>query len=145
MRILIQRVSNAKVIVGDQTVGAIQKGALVFLGVTHEDQKTQAEFLAKKLLNLRMFSDNEDKMNLSLLDIQGEVLIVSQFTLYGDCLEGRRPSFIKSSAPSHSEPLYRHFVEEVKRSKLKVETGIFGEMMQVHLINDGPVTFLVEK
>lgn len=143
MRLLIQRVSHAKVEVENRTVGSIGTGALVFLGVTHADTIKESAYLAEKLLNLRMFHDEHQKMNRSLLDIQGSVLIVSQFTLYADCSEGRRPSFTQAAPPALAESIYRHFVEEVRKSGLVVATGIFGENMQVSLLNDGPVTLIV--
>lgn len=144
MRLLIQRVQKAQVDVDQKTVGSIGSGALVFLGVTHTDTPAQSTYLASKLLNLRFFHDANEKMNLSLLDTKGEILIVSQFTLYADCSEGRRPSFTPAARPPLAEPLYQHFIEEVKKSHLKVETGIFGAYMQVSLVNDGPITFIID-
>ncbi len=144
MRLLIQRVSEARVDVDGKTIGAIQKGALVFFGAHENDTPSQITWLANKLINLRMFMDEQEKMNLSLLDIKGSVLIVSQFTLYGDCSAGRRPSFIHAARPEMARSLYEAFISEVRKSGLPVETGEFGAMMQVHLINDGPVTLLVE-
>lgn len=144
MRLLIQRVSHAKVEVGSQTVGSIGNGALVFLGVAHSDTSKESAYLATKLIHLRMFHDENQKMNRSLLDIRGGVLIVSQFTLYADCNEGRRPSFTQAATPALAETIYTHFVEEVRKTGLFVETGIFGENMQVSLLNDGPVTFIVD-
>jgi len=144
MRILIQRVKQAQVDVEGKTVGSIGRGALVFLGVTQGDTADKSEWLASKLIHLRMFEDDQEKMNRSLLDIQGEILIVSQFTLYGDCSEGRRPSFTKAAPPAEAELLYHHFVREVKKSLLPVETGVFRAYMQVSLLNDGPVTFLID-
>lgn len=144
MRLLIQRVKRAQVDVEGQTIGSIGPGALVFLGITHTDAPAQSIYLASKLLNLRMFHDAEQKMNLSLLDTRGSILIVSQFTLYADCSEGRRPSFTPAAPPALAEPLYNHFVAEVRKSNLPVGTGSFGANMQVSLLNDGPVTFLID-
>lgn len=144
MRIIIQRVANAKVEVDGKIVGAIGKGALVLFGVHKNDVPPQTLWLANKLTQLRIFADAEDKMNLSLLDIQGEVLIVSQFTLYGNCSEGRRPAFTDSAPPDLAKKLYEKFIAEVSAQKLKVQTGIFGAKMQVSLLNDGPVTFILD-
>ena len=144
MRLLIQRVSHAKVEVGNRMVGSIGTGALVFLGVAHSDTTNESSYLATKLVHLRMFHDENQKMNRSLLDIQGSVLIVSQFTLYADCNEGRRPSFTQAAPPALAEAIYSHFVEEVRKTGLLVETGMFGENMQVSLLNDGPVTFIID-
>ncbi len=144
MRIVIQRVAQAKVDVEGKTVGEIRKGALVLFGAHKEDQPSQTLWLAGKLVNLRIFADAQDKMNLSLLDIQGEVLIVSQFTLYGNCLEGRRPEFTAAAPPAFATTLYEKFIAEVKSHKLKVETGIFGARMEVSLLNDGPITLIVD-
>ena len=144
MRLLIQRVKEAKVEVEGSIVGAIQKGALVLIGVTHGDGPAQCAYLASKFINLRMFEDEHEKMNRSLLDVKGSALIVSQFTLYADCTEGRRPSFTAAAHPSLAEPLYQLFVEEVRKSWLEVATGVFGAYMQVSFCNDGPVTFLID-
>ena len=144
MRLLIQRVKQAQVDVEGKAIGSIGAGALVFLGITHTDAPAQSSYLASKLLNLRMFHDAEQKMNLSLLDTRGSILIVSQFTLYADCSEGRRPSFTPAAPPSLAEPLYNHFIAEVRKSNLPVATGSFGANMQVSLLNDGPVTFLID-
>jgi D-tyrosyl-tRNA(Tyr) deacylase len=144
MRLLIQRVSEARVDVDGKTIGAIQKGALVLFGAHEDDKPSQVTWLANKLINLRIFMDEQEKMNLSLLDIKGSILIVSQFTLYGECNAGRRPSFIHAARPELARSLYDSFVMEVSKSGLPVETGEFGAMMQVHLVNDGPVTLLVD-
>lgn len=144
MRLLIQRVSSAHVDVEGKTVGSIGKGALVFFGVHENDTFTQIPWLAKKLVNLRFFMDEQEKMNLSLLDIKGSILIVSQFTLYGDCKEGRRPSFSHAAPPDYATRLYEQFLAEVRSFNLEVQTGQFGAIMQVHLVNDGPVTLLVD-
>ena len=144
MRIVIQRVKKAQVVVEERIVGSIAKGALVLLGVHKEDDPSKIPWLSQKLLHLRMFSDEHGKMNLSLMDIRGEILIVSQFTLYAQCSEGRRPDFFSAAAPSLAETLYQQFITAVKSSDLKVETGIFGADMEVSLINDGPVTFIID-
>jgi D-aminoacyl-tRNA deacylase len=141
---VIQKVVNAKVEVDEKTVGSIGKGALVLFGVHKDDQPAQTLWLANKLVNLRMFADAQDKMNLSLLDIQGEALIVSQFTLYGNCSEGRRPEFTASAPPDKASSLYEKFIAEVRQQNIKVETGIFAARMMVSLINDGPVTFILD-
>lgn len=145
MKILIQRVTHAKVEVEGTTVGAIGSGALVFIGVTHSDTITQVSWLANKLINLRMFEDAQGKINRSLLENNGEVLVVSQFTLYADCTAGRRPSFIQAAQPELAEHLYEKFVEEVRKGGISVETGVFGAEMKVSLVNDGPVTLILER
>ena len=145
MKLLIQRVAHAKVEVDNKTVGAIGMGALVFIGITHTDTMAQASWLAAKLVNLRFFEDSSGKINQSLIDKKGSALIISQFTLYADCTEGRRPSFIKAAPPSIAEPLYVQFIDEVRKNGIVVETGIFGAEMKVSLLNDGPVTLILEK
>lgn len=145
MKILVQRVKNAQVEVEGKTVGKIEKGFLVLLGVTHTDTKKEADYLAKKLCNLRVFTDENDKMNLALKDINGELLIVSQFTLYADCTSGNRPSFINAAKPEMANELYEYFCLQCEKNGIKVEKGIFGANMQVSLTNDGPVTILIEK
>ena len=145
MKILVQRVKNAQVEVEGKTVGKIEKGFLVLLGVTHTDTKKEADYLAKKLCNLRVFTDENDKMNLALKDINGELLIVSQFTLYADCTSGNRPSFVNAAKPEMANELYEYFCLECEKNGIKVEKGIFGANMQVSLTNDGPVTILIEK
>lgn len=144
MRAVIQRVSGASVTVAGEKVGEIGPGILVLLGVSREDSEQDAEYLADKTLNLRIFEDDEGKMNLSLLDSGGELLVVSQFTLYGDARKGRRPSFIKAALPDRANELYEHFVETARRSVRKVECGRFQAMMDVELVNDGPVTILLD-
>ncbi len=144
MRVLVQRVSSAKVAVQDKTVGEIGPGLLLLVGVTASDTGKEAKALAEKAANLRIFSDEEEKMNLSLLDVAGEALVVSQFTLYGDCRKGRRPSFEKASPPDQANDLYLKFVEHLRSLGTRVETGEFQAMMQVSLINDGPVTLMLE-
>lgn len=145
MRLVVQRVKNAKVEVDGSTVGSIEKGFLVLLGVTHTDTKEQADYLVKKLCNLRVFEDENEKMNLSLKDVGGELLIVSQFTLYADCSGGNRPSFVNAAKPDIAEPLYEYFCTECERNGIHVEKGIFGADMKVSLLNDGPVTIVMEK
>ena len=145
MRALIQRVKEASVKIDGEIVGSIGKGMLILLGVKTGDTEAEADFLADKCLGLRIFSDAEDKMNLSIDDIGGEFLVVSQFTLYGNAQKGRRPSYIDAARPEVSEPLYEYFVARLKASGHKVDTGRFGADMQVSLINDGPVTLMIEK
>ena len=146
MRIVVQRVKNAKVEVEGKVVGKIDKGFLVLLGVTHNDTEEQADYLAKKLCGLRVFTDENDKMNLSLKDVGGELLIVSQFTLYADCSQGNRPSFINAAKPDKAEKLYEYFCNQCNQKyNIKVEKGIFGADMKVTLLNDGPVTIIIEK
>jgi D-tyrosyl-tRNA(Tyr) deacylase len=144
MRIVIQRVSQASVAVDGKQVAAIGKGALVFFAVHKNDTPDKTLWLAQKLVHLRMFEDEHKKMNLSLHDIKGEILIVSQFTLYGSCLEGRRPAFVESAPASLAEPIYNQFVEQVSHDHGKVQTGVFKACMQVSLTNDGPVTFIID-
>lgn len=145
MKLVVQRVKNSKVTVDNKITGKIEKGFLVLLGVTHTDTKETADFLVKKLCNLRIFTDENDKMNLSIKDIDGELLIVSQFTLYADCKKGNRPSFVDSAKPEMAEELYEYFVEQCRKEVKKVETGIFGAHMEVELLNSGPVTIILEK
>jgi len=144
MRIVLQRVKEAKVTVVDQIVGQIQKGALIFLGVGKEDATEDVDFLVKKITELRMFEDDQGKMNLSSKDVGASFLVVSQFTLYGDCSRGRRPSFDPAADPQKGEELYNLFVERLKKENVNVETGRFRAMMDVALVNDGPVTFILE-
>jgi D-tyrosyl-tRNA(Tyr) deacylase len=145
VKILIQRVSEAKVEVDRKTVGKIEEGVLVFLGITHKDTQAEATWLAKKLVNLRIFEDDQGKINQSLIERKGSALIISQFTLYADCNEGRRPSFTQAAAPDMAKPLYEYFVSEVKQNGINVETGEFGAEMKVFLLNDGPFTVLLER
>lgn len=144
MRALIQRVDHASVTVEGSCVGKIEKGLLVLLGVGPNDSEKEADFLAEKCANLRIFTDENDKMNLSLLDIKGGMLAISQFTLYGDCVKGRRPGFDLAARPEIAEPLYEKFVELVRNLGVHVETGRFGADMMVEIHNDGPVTFMLE-
>ena len=145
MKLVVQRVKYAKVDVDGETVGGIDRGFLVLLGVTHTDTKETADYLAKKLCNLRVFEDSNGKMNLGLKDVQGQLLIVSQFTLYADCSEGNRPSFINAAKPDVANELYEYFCKRCDEQNIKVEKGIFGADMKVSLLNDGPVTIILEK
>jgi D-tyrosyl-tRNA(Tyr) deacylase len=144
MRAVVQRVSQAQVVVNDEVIGQIQQGLLILLGVTPGDTESSARWLADKIVGLRIFNDADDKMNLSLADVQGSMLIVSQFTLYGDCRKGRRPSFIEAAGPELAEPLYECFINAVRAQGIPVATGRFGAMMKVELVNDGPVTLIVD-
>ena len=144
MRAVIQRVKSASVTVENEMVGKISKGLLVFLGIAKADKTDDAEYLADKIVNLRIFEDDNRKMNRSLLDIGGEMLVVSQFTLLGDCKKGRRPSFVQAAPPDHATGLYQIFLEQVRRKDVIVETGQFQAMMDLSLINDGPVTLIVD-
>ena len=144
MRLVLQRVSQARVVVAGETVGEIGAGLLVLLGVTHSDTIDNARWLAEKTLGLRIFADEDGKMNRSVLDAGGSVLVVSQFTLYGDCHKGRRPSFIQAAPPEIAVPLYEAFIDAIRALGVPVATGRFGAMMDVELINDGPVTLILE-
>jgi D-tyrosyl-tRNA(Tyr) deacylase len=144
MRAVIQRVSRAKVTVEGEITGEIGRGVLVLLGVSRSDSEKEADYLLEKILNLRIFEDRDGKMNLSLLDVGGELLVVSQFTLYGDARRGRRPSYIEAAAPDEANRLYEYFVAEARKKISKVETGRFQAMMDVELVNDGPVTILLD-
>ncbi len=144
MKVVVQRVSQASVKVDNKTIGQIDRGFLVLLGITHNDTKAQAEKLAEKLVKLRVFEDSEGKMNNDIVQASGSILVVSQFTLYGDCKKGNRPSFIKAARPEVAEPLYLYFVDKIREKGLKVETGEFGGYMQVELVNDGPTTLILE-
>ncbi len=145
MRILIQRVKKAHVTVQDSTTGAIDRGLLLFLGIHKNDEEEKIPWFVNKIANLRIFEDDEEKMNRSVIDIEGKVLVVSQFTLYGDCMKGRRPSFTEAMAPNQAESFYESFVKQMRdqMGTQNVATGSFGASMEVHLINDGPVTFLL--
>lgn len=144
MRALVQRVRHAKVTVNSTVTGEIGCGIVVFLAITHTDTNAEAEQLARKLTQLRIFPDTEMKMNLSLLDIAGEMLVVSQFTLYGDTRKGNRPSYSEAARPEHAEPLYEFFLDACRRNAVKVQAGVFQAHMLVELVNDGPVTLLFE-
>lgn len=145
MKFVVQRVKEAMVEVDNKIVGKIEKGFLVLIGITHGDTKSEADYLVKKLINLRVFEDENEKMNLALKDVGGELLLVSQFTLYADCSGGNRPSFVEVAKPDYANELYEYIVEECKKKVEKVETGVFGADMQVSLVNDGPVTIILEK
>jgi D-tyrosyl-tRNA(Tyr) deacylase len=145
MKIVLQRVSRASVTVKGEVIASTSKGLLILFGAEKNDYVDKVQFLAEKTLNLRVFPDEKGKMNLSCLDIGGEVLVVSQFTLAGDCTKGRRPGFDNAAAPEAAERLYQKFIQQVLESGLRVATGEFGADMQVELINDGPVTFTLER
>ena len=144
MRVLIQRVSSARVTVSEHTTGEIGRGLLVFLGISREDTPADADYLLEKLLWLRVFRDAEEKMNCNVQETGGALLIVSQFTLYGDCRRGRRPSFDRAAPPAEARALYDYFVAAARRSRVPVQCGEFQAMMEVHLVNDGPVTLLID-
>lgn len=145
MKLVVQRVDNAKVEVEGKITGQIGKGFLVLLGVKTGDTKEQADWLVNKLCNLRVFEDENEKMNLSLKDVSGEILVISQFTLYGDCNKGNRPSFIEAATPDLANELYEYCMQECRKQGFKVESGIFGAHMEVSLLNNGPVTIVIEK
>ena len=145
MKFVIQRVKNAQVDINNKDVAKINNGFLVLIGITHTDTKDIADYLVKKLINLRVFEDENGKMNLSLNDINGSLLLVSQFTLYADCSSGNRPSFTDAAKPDFANELYEYIIDECKKKIDKVETGVFGADMNVSLINDGPVTIILEK
>jgi D-aminoacyl-tRNA deacylase len=144
MKVVVQRAKKAKVTVNGEVVGAIGPGLVLLVGVTHSDTIEDVAFMADKIAHLRIFEDETGKMNLSVLDVGGDILSVSQFTLYGDCRKGRRPNFMEAAKPDHALPLYEALNEALRQKGIHVETGKFGEMMEVELINDGPVTLIVE-
>ena len=144
MRVVIQRVSEASVTINDAIEGKINTGFMILLGIGHEDTNEDIEWLTQKITNLRVFSDEEGKMNLSILDIKGEILLISQFTLFASTKKGNRPSFIQSAKPEIAIPLYEKFIESIKDFGIKVSTGIFGADMKVSLTNDGPVTIIID-
>jgi D-tyrosyl-tRNA(Tyr) deacylase len=144
MRVVVQRCKESSVSVGGQIVGRIQSGLVVLVGITHEDKTEEVMLLADKVANLRIFEDDQGKMNHSVIDQGGSVLSVSQFTLYGDCRKGRRPNFLDSARPEHAEPLYNLFNDRLRSMGLEVQTGQFGAMMEVQLVNDGPVTLIID-
>ena len=144
MRAVVQKVKESSVKADNEIIGRIGKGLLVLLGVAKEDVSSDADYLAAKIANLRIFNDDNGKMNRSLLEIEGKMLVVSQFTLLGDCRKGRRPSFIAAAEPDKALELYQHFVQQVRQLGVSVETGRFRAMMEVLLINDGPVTLILE-
>ena len=145
MRVLLQRVSRGEVRVGERVTGRIGRGFVVLVGFTASDGDAQVEWMADKIAGLRLFADADDKMNLALSDVGGGVLVVSQFTLYGDASKGRRPSFIDAARPEHAIPLYERFIALLRAGGTHVETGEFGAMMDVELVNDGPVTLWLER
>ncbi len=144
MRAVVQRVSRAAVMVKETQCGAIDQGLVVLLGISNSDRPADVTWLIDKVINLRIFADQQGKMNLSLQDIAGDMLIISQFTLYGDCRKGRRPGFSQAAPPEIAEPLYRQFVDGVAHSGIHTATGVFGADMAVDLVNDGPVTLLLD-
>lgn len=144
MRVVVQRTREASVTVAGEVVGQIEHGLLLLVGITHEDSEKEVEFIADKVAHLRIFEDEAGKMNHSVLDTGGQILSVSQFTLYGDCRKGRRPNFMSAARPEQAEPLYELFNSKLRDKGLHVETGRFGAMMDVRLLNDGPVTLIVE-
>jgi len=143
MKAVIQRVKSASVTIDNELYSQISQGILILLGVEKDDTQAEADYLAQKILKLRIFEDENEKMNLSVSDIQGEILVVSQFTLAGDCKKGTRPSFDKAKNPTEANELYEYFVSQLKLSNLNIQTGKFRAMMDVALINDGPVTFIL--
>ena len=145
MKFIVQRVNKSQVEVEEKIVGKIDRGFMVLIGITHNDTKEIADFLVRKLINLRVFEDENGKMNLSLKDVQGSLLLISQFTLYADCTSGNRPSFTNAAKPEFANELYEYIIEECKKQIPNVQTGIFGADMQVSLVNDGPVTIILEK
>ncbi|HEX7229870.1 MAG TPA: D-aminoacyl-tRNA deacylase [Candidatus Binatia bacterium] len=144
MRAVIQRVSEARVFVGDEMVASIGRGLCILLGIGVNDSANNAEFLASKIGSLRIFDDEQGKMNRSVRDIRGELLVVSQFTLYGDCRKGNRPSFSAAAPPETAKRLYDHFLQRLRQTELKVATGEFRAHMKIALVNDGPVTLILE-
>lgn len=144
MKAVIQRVSEAHVKVDEEIVGKITAGLLLLIGINEDDEKTDAEWLVQKILNLRIFGDEDGKLNRSALDIEGEILCISQFTLIADYKKGNRPSFIKAAKPDKAIPLFEYFKTEIRKSNLKIESGIFGANMKVSLLNDGPVTIVMD-
>jgi D-tyrosyl-tRNA(Tyr) deacylase len=145
LRVLLQRVSRAEVRIGDRVAGRIERGFALLVGFTHLDAEAQVAWMVEKVVGLRVFPDDEGKMNRALADVGGAVLVVSQFTLYGDAVKGRRPSFIDAARPEHAIPLYERFIGMLRSRGMPVETGEFGATMQVDLVNDGPVTLWIER
>ena len=144
MRLVLQRVREARVNVAGATVGSISTGLLILIGVTSTDTRQDAEYLVDKVINLRIFPDEEGRMNRSILEVGGSLLVVSQFTLYGDCKKGRRPSFDRAAPPEQARRLYEYFIERLTSRNIIVQTGVFQAEMQIHLVNDGPVTFILD-
>ncbi|HUU27935.1 MAG TPA: D-aminoacyl-tRNA deacylase [archaeon] len=145
MRVVVQRVSRASVTVDNQVVGSIRRGLLLLIAMNGQESREDLAWMANRCVGLRVFRDAQDKMNLSLEDVDGEILVVSQFTLYGDCRKGRRPSFIQAGDPEASDKLIEEFVKILRTYDVHVETGRFGAMMQVELVNDGPVTLIIDR
>ena len=145
MKLVVQRVTSAKVEVENKIVGQIQKGFMVLIGIGENDTEKEADYLVKKLCNLRVFEDENDKMNLSLKDVNGSILLISQFTLYANTKDGNRPSFIEAAKPNKANMLYEYFINECIKKDIDIQKGIFGANMQVSLVNDGPVTIIIEK
>ncbi|GKV65749.1 MULTISPECIES: D-aminoacyl-tRNA deacylase [Sporosarcina] len=144
MRVLLQRAKDASVVVDGEIIGSIAKGYVLLVGITHEDTEQDAAYIAKKIAGLRIYEDEDGKMNRSIAEVEGSILSVSQFTLYGNVQKGRRPSFIQAARPDQAEPLWKFFNEQLRGQGLQVETGEFGAMMDVQLTNDGPVTLMIE-
>ncbi|MEH7384109.1 D-aminoacyl-tRNA deacylase [Bacillus sp. JJ1521] len=144
MKVVVQRARDARVIVQNEEVGSINNGLMLLVGITHTDTIEDIKYVADKIVNLRIFEDDEGKMNLSLLDVKGDILSVSQFTLYGDCRKGRRPNFMDAAKPEYAEKMYELFNAEIREKGVKVETGSFGAMMDVQFTNVGPVTLIIE-
>ncbi len=144
MRVVVQRVTSSKVIVDNKVVGEINKGLNLLIGFSKEDTDEDLLYLKDKIVNLRIFEDDNDKMNLSLLDVKGDILAISQFTLYGDCRKGRRPNFMEAEGGDRAKALYERFVQLLRETNLKVETGEFGAHMKVDILNDGPVTIILD-
>jgi D-tyrosyl-tRNA(Tyr) deacylase len=144
MKAVIQRVSKANVEVEGKIVGEIGPGLVILLGIAGDDEEADADYLVEKIVNLRIFNDAEEKMNLNLLDVQGELLAISQFTLYANTRKGRRPSFINAALPEKAEPLYQYFIHRIEEYRIKVARGIFGALMMVKIFNQGPVTIIIE-
>lgn len=144
MRVVVQRVTSSKVIVNDNVIGSINKGFNLLIGFSKEDTEEDLLYLKDKIINLRIFEDENDKMNFSLLDVKGDILAISQFTLYGDCRKGRRPNFMEAEGGDKAKALYERFIELLKETNLKIETGEFGAHMKVDIQNDGPVTIILD-
>jgi D-tyrosyl-tRNA(Tyr) deacylase len=145
MKIVIQRVSRASVTVDNEVTGSIEKGLVLLVGIHESDTKEEADWCCRKIPKLRIFEDDDGKMNHSVKDIEGGILVVSQFTLYGDARKGNRPSFIEAARPEKAEPLYHYMIEKLKESGVNVESGVFGAMMDVDFVNNGPVTLILER
>lgn len=144
MRAVVQKVNKASVTVDEESIGSIDKGLLVLLGIGKDDDECDVEYMVKKIIGLRIFEDDNDKMNLSVKDVQGEILVVSQFTLYGDTRKGKRPNFMASASPDMAEKYYNDFIDKCLNNGIKTETGLFGAHMKIELINDGPVTIMID-